>query len=152
MINFRALGLRQSLPSGFFYEIARFSYFSCWASLLNLCERKSREKADHWWFHIHHVIQQYRVPADREDIDFIELIKVLQQFMESSSIGEFSERLRILASLSYEETIFNHVQNENRGRAHFKVIFCPWLMPQMVKVDTGKLFLLSHIRAGSKHH
>jgi midasin (ATPase involved in ribosome maturation) len=75
---------------------------------------KTREKANHWWFHIHHVIQQYSVPKDGGSADFTELIKVLQQFMECSPLGEFSERLKILASFSYQETIDN-AQNDDSG-------------------------------------
>ncbi len=90
-------------------------FFSCWSSLLHVCETKAREKANYWWFHIHHVIQQFSVPEDDGSVDFSELIKVLQQFMESATLGEFSERLKILASFSYQETI-DDAQTENSGK------------------------------------
>ena len=86
----------------------------CWSSLLRVCETKAQKKAHHWWFHVHHVIQQCSVAEDGESVHFQELIKVLQQFMESSSLGEFSERLKILASFSNQETIDN-AENENSG-------------------------------------
>jgi midasin (ATPase involved in ribosome maturation) len=60
------------------------------------------------------VIQQCSVPEDGASADFTELIKVLQQFVESSSLGEFSERLKILSSFSHQETIDN-ARNESAG-------------------------------------
>ena len=87
---------------------------SSWSSLLYVCETKIREKANHWWFHVNDVVQQYSAMKDGESPNFTELIKVLQQFMECSSIGEFSERLKILVSFSYQKTI-DIVENDNSG-------------------------------------
>ncbi|XP_028395044.1 midasin-like isoform X2 [Dendronephthya gigantea] len=87
---------------------------SCWSSLLLVCETRVREQANHWWFHIVHVIQQFSKPKDSGLMDFTELIKVLQQFIEGSPLGEFSERLKILVSFSNQKTV-EHVQNKNSG-------------------------------------
>ena len=82
-----------------------------------------REKANHWWFHIAHVIQQFCEPEGDGLVDFTELIKVLQQFIEGSPLGEFSERLKILGSFCNQKTV-EHVQSKNSGIPPYFTFCC----------------------------
>ena len=64
------------------------------------------------------MVQQYSVLKDGKSPDFTEMIKVLQQFMECSPIGEFSERLNILVSFCHQKTI-DVMENDNSGNVPY---------------------------------
>ena len=100
--------------------MASIVVYSCWSSLLQVCEVKIRERASHWWFHIHRVIKQFSDPEDGESANVTELINVLQQFMESSSLGEFSERLRMLVSFVNQTRTVDDMQGDNSSKRKCK--------------------------------
>ena len=96
----------------------KFVFFSCWSSLLQVCEEKANEKANDWWFHVYYVIQRYFKCDDNTCSDVKKLADTLQQFMESSSLGEFSARLKILFSFYCQLTIDQGLRN-NSGDLFF---------------------------------
>ncbi|XP_046844513.1 midasin-like isoform X2 [Xenia sp. Carnegie-2017] len=75
----------------------------CWSSLLRVCEVNVSDRANHCWFHLHHVIQEFS--RSNEQADCTEFINILQQFIEKSSIGEFCQRLNMLRAFHSQKIL-----------------------------------------------
>ncbi|GFO05689.1 midasin, partial [Plakobranchus ocellatus] len=69
---------------------------SCWKNSLEREELKSKAKASHWWFHLHQLIADFLKSEDMDKSTTSEILTALKKFMESSTLGEFSVRLRML--------------------------------------------------------
>lgn len=63
---------------------------------------------------MYHVLQQYSELDDGGIPDIRELVRVLQQFMESSTLGEFSTRLKIIHSF-YCQMVIDEGVPSNSG-------------------------------------
>nr|KAG5703289.1 hypothetical protein BaRGS_025531 [Batillaria attramentaria] len=66
---------------------------SCWSGSLDIEVERCRRRASRWWFHLYNLTSSFLSEQEQETG---ELLKSLKQFMESSSMGEFSARLNIL--------------------------------------------------------
>ncbi|CAG5129149.1 unnamed protein product, partial [Candidula unifasciata] len=72
---------------------------SCWSSALDREEEKCKEKASHWWFHLFQVTSAFVTAGplpEGKDTDKAAILDSLKQFMESSTMGEYSFRLQML--------------------------------------------------------
>lgn len=51
-----------------------------------------------WWFHIYTTIQEFTNPEEtnKDSISAPQLIKILQEFIEKSPLGEYESRLELL--------------------------------------------------------
>ena len=68
---------------------------------------KFQQKAARWWFHIYSIVQEYLESMDQGENDIGSLMSNLQQFMEKSSLGEYTGRLDML--------LVFHCQTTNMG-------------------------------------
>ena len=99
------------------HALYRHIYFvvSFWSSLLAVCEERASEKANKWWFHIYHTLQQSCGPEKKNDEDIRQFTGVLKSFVESSPLGEFSQRLNMLYSF-YNQITIDESQHCGSGR------------------------------------
>ncbi|XP_074663211.1 midasin-like [Tubulanus polymorphus] len=69
----------------------------CWRSCLDMVSWRVREKASKWWFHLHQVLHGYIACTDEWIEDGVrKLVEALQNFMETSVLGEYETRLQYL--------------------------------------------------------
>ncbi|TCD70746.1 hypothetical protein EIP91_001775 [Steccherinum ochraceum] len=84
----------------------RRSELSAWADLLEIQTRRFEEGLSEWWFRLYEVIIHGTLKATRESGDddsavtsYLEgLVPLLEDFLKSSPLGQFSPRLRLLQS------------------------------------------------------
>ncbi|XP_070191391.1 midasin-like isoform X1 [Littorina saxatilis] len=67
----------------------------CWSGALDIEVERCRRKASRWWFHLYTLVSTYLSQAQSET-GMEELLNSLKQFIEGSSVGEFSPRLDIV--------------------------------------------------------
>ncbi|GFR95392.1 midasin, partial [Elysia marginata] len=69
---------------------------SCWRNSLDREEQKCQVKASHWWFHLYQLTTSF-LQSDADDTSTgAGILTALKTFMETSTLGEFSVRLRML--------------------------------------------------------
>ncbi|XP_067673927.1 midasin-like [Haliotis asinina] len=72
---------------------------SCWSRSLDTQTEKVRNKASRWWFHIYQLIDSFLSSQQKDDISeptAEDILKSLEQFLETSSLGEFHCRLQMV--------------------------------------------------------
>lgn len=95
---------------------------STWARLLDMEDKKCDEDAESWWFLAYEIIVAAPLSMIRSDEDIQkyveELFVTLEDFLSTTSIGQYSHRLRLidcfatyLGSLAREEPRMKTVQN-----------------------------------------
>ncbi|KAI9142687.1 hypothetical protein BKA69DRAFT_1123750 [Paraphysoderma sedebokerense] len=76
----------------------------CWPSLLDSQDRYIAQNCSIWWFHLYKTITGDVAESDENsaaESDRLQLLlSVLDQFIQSSSLGEFSERLKMIKSFA----------------------------------------------------
>ncbi|XP_074625737.1 midasin-like [Acropora palmata] len=89
----------------------------CWSSLLDVTSDEAAARSSHWWFHIYNLLQQFRTGsaenACTENVPEInELVEAFQKFIESSTLGEFSSRVKMLF-VFYKEMCSEEESNQD---------------------------------------
>ncbi|XP_048240547.1 midasin-like [Haliotis rufescens] len=72
---------------------------SCWNRSLDTQIENVRSKASQWWFYIYQLIGSFLSPQQQDDIpepSAEDILKSLEQFLETSSLGEFRCRLELV--------------------------------------------------------
>ncbi|KAK2570712.1 Midasin [Acropora cervicornis] len=96
---------------------AIFFALRCWSSLLDVTSDEAAARSSHWWFHIYNLLQQFRTGsaenACTENVPEInELVEAFQKFIESSTLGEFSSRVKMLF-VFYKEMCSEEESNQD---------------------------------------
>ncbi|XP_041350636.1 midasin-like [Gigantopelta aegis] len=72
---------------------------SCWHRSLDTEVEKSQQSVCHWWFHFYQLIGSFVSPDQQKqgnESSEVELMNALKNFLESSALGEFSARLKLV--------------------------------------------------------
>ena len=67
-----------------------------WRSALNVVEREGRQEASKWWLHLYNAVQETYQGKEGHEVN--KFVKIIQTFMETSTLGNFGGRLDLLRS------------------------------------------------------
>lgn len=67
-----------------------------WRSALDVVARDRRQEASRWWLHLYNAVQETSQGTEGHEV--ATFVKIVQKFMETSTLGGFSGRLDLLKS------------------------------------------------------
>ncbi|KAG8936255.1 hypothetical protein FRC02_003547 [Tulasnella sp. 418] len=99
---------------------------ACWSGLLESEMEAFRVHVHEWWFHLYEVVVHGTMSATQAvdstdasvDQHIADLSQLLDQYIETSSLGEFDQRLRLLLSFYY---FLDALQRPKAGRIQVAV-------------------------------
>ncbi|RUS90710.1 hypothetical protein EGW08_001514, partial [Elysia chlorotica] len=100
---------------------------NCWRNSLDREEQKCQARASHWWFHLHQLTSSFLQSEEDDRSSAAGILKALKTFMETSTLGEFSLRLRMLFAF--------HCQLLHAGKspAQESLVYMLWNVYQFYK-------------------
>merc|ERR1719494_838303 len=72
----------------------------CWPNLLAKSERNTAQSVSRWWFQFYNILSQITEESSNRSSVIDELVIAVKQFLELSSLGEYSARLELIYVLT----------------------------------------------------
>ena len=79
------------------YIITCCIFYSSWSNILSMCKDDFITQSSKWWFHLYGLVNE-----EKDKLSESDAVTSLQSFIETSSLGDYSDRLKMIESFGLQ--------------------------------------------------